>query len=142
MTKPPVHPVPADPSTGPVPLGYPSTGAPYPSYPPRPAIPPAAFTRGYRRTALALVWIPVALMVTAGVLSVALLAYADSDPTSNSGAGYLALFVWGVMLVGGPVLLGAFVPGCIMLSRSGQARAVGRAAGCQPPPVTSVRPGS
>ncbi|MGN6238274.1 MAG: hypothetical protein ACTHNI_00900 [Cellulosimicrobium cellulans] len=71
-------------------------------------------------------------MVTAGVLSIVLLAYADMDPR-NSGAGYLALLLWGVMLVGGPLLLGAFIPGCVMLSRSSSARAVLRTTGYRPP---------
>ena len=123
--------VPARPAQAPPPPGHP--GAPYGGYPPVPRLPPAAFTAGYRRTAWALIWVPVALMVTAGVLSVVLLAYADADPVNNSGAGYLALLLWGVMLVGGPLLLGAFIPGCVMLSRSSSARAVLRAAGHRPP---------
>ncbi|GEM_PF-2184502 len=122
---------PARPAQAPPPPGHP--GAPYGGYPPVPRLPPAAFTAGYRRTAWALIWVPVALMVTAGVLSVVLLAYADADPANNSGAGYLALLLWGVMLVGGPLLLGAFIPGCVMLSRSSSARAVLRAAGHRPP---------
>ncbi|MFB7888530.1 hypothetical protein ACFCZ3_10860 [Cellulosimicrobium cellulans] len=80
-----------------------------------------------------MIWVPVALMVAAAVLSIVLLAYADSDPSRNSAAGYLAIVVWGVMLVGGPVLLGAFIPGCVMLSRSNRARALTRATGYQPP---------
>ncbi|MGW6227688.1 hypothetical protein ACWFQT_11270 [Cellulosimicrobium cellulans] len=72
-------------------------------------------------------------MVAAAVLSIVLLAYADSDPSRNSAAGYLAIVVWGVMLVGGPVLLGAFIPGCVMLSRSNRACALTRATGYQPP---------
>ncbi|MFF2269258.1 hypothetical protein ACFVTZ_13370 [Cellulosimicrobium cellulans] len=98
-----------------------------------PPLPPAAFTRRYRTTAWALIWVPVALMVAAAVLSLVLLAYADSDPSRNSAAGYLAIVVWGVMLVGGPVLLGAFIPGCVMLSRSNRARALTRATGYVPP---------
>ncbi|WP_216609945.1 hypothetical protein [Cellulosimicrobium protaetiae] len=125
---PPAHPGPGR-LPGP---GYPPPGA-GPGYPPLPTIPPAAFTRRYRTTAWVLIWVPVVLMVAAGALSVALLAYADSDPSNNSAAGYLALLLWGVMLVGGPVLLGAFIPGCVMLSRSSRARAVTRATGYQPP---------
>ncbi|WP_277514505.1 hypothetical protein [Cellulosimicrobium cellulans] len=76
---------------------------------------------------------PVALMAAAAVLSIALLAYADSNPSRNSAAGYLAVVVWGVMLFGGPVLLGAFIPGCVMLSRSNRAHALTRVTGYQPP---------
>jgi hypothetical protein len=101
--------------------------------PPPPRLAPAAFTRRYRSTAIALIVVPVALMAVAGVLSVVLLAYADSDPSRNSAAGYLALFLWGLMIVGGPLLLGAFIPGCVMLGRSNQARVVMRTTGGRPP---------
>ncbi|MFD4990757.1 hypothetical protein ACFWH7_20380 [Cellulosimicrobium cellulans] len=113
--------------------GYPQPGSAHAVYPPLPTVPPAAFTRRYRTTAWALIWVPVALMVAAAVLSIVLLAYADSDPSRNSAAGYLAIVVWGVMLVGGPVLLGAFIPGCVMLSRSNRARTLTRTTGYQPP---------
>ncbi|WP_454728458.1 hypothetical protein [Cellulosimicrobium protaetiae] len=132
---------PARPAPGPPPpghpghphQGYPQPGSPHAGYPPLPTLPPAAFTRRYRTTAWALIWVPVVLMVAAAVLSIVLLAYADSDPSRNSAAGYLAIVVWGVMLVGGPVLLGAFIPGCVMLSRSNRARALTRATGYAPP---------
>ncbi|MBN0039148.1 hypothetical protein JN535_03035 [Cellulosimicrobium cellulans] len=134
---PPARPAPGPPPPGhPGHPGHPQPGYPPPAtagYPPLPTIPPAAFTRRYRTTAWALIWVPVVLMVAAAVLSIALLVYADSDPSRNSAAGYLAIVVWGVMLVGGPVLLGAFIPGCVMLSRSNRARALARATSLRPP---------
>jgi len=95
--------------------------------------PAAAFTPRYRRTAWVLIWVPVVLMVAAGALSIGLLAYADSDPSNNSAAGYLALLMWAAMLVVGPLLLGAFVPGCVMLARSNRARALTQVTGYRPP---------
>lgn len=98
-----------------------------------PAVPPpATFTRRYRVTAWLLIWVPVALMVGAGALSAVLLAAADAD-SSNSAYGYLAVVVWVAMLYGGPLLLAAFIPGCVMLSRSNRARAFARATGYRPP---------
>lgn len=129
----PGHPSQGYPHPGHPQPGHPQPGSAHAGYPPLPPIPPAAFTRRYRTTAWALIWVPVALMAAAAVLSIVLLAYADSDPSRNSAAGYLAIVVWGVMLVGGPVLLGAFIPGCVMLSRSNRARALTRATGYQPP---------
>ena len=129
------HPQPDHPPAGPQqrfspygqgPPGYPPPGGAAPA-----PLPPAAFTSRYRRTAWWLIWVPVGLMVGAALLSVALLAYADSD-TDNAAAGYLALVVWAGMLFGGPLLLGAFIPGCVMLSRSNRARAVLRTTGYGP----------
>ncbi|MET3973997.1 hypothetical protein ABIE39_000265 [Cellulosimicrobium sp. 4261] len=114
--------------------GYPPPpGHPAPGYAPSPVPPAAAFTPRYRRTAWVLIWVPVVLMVAAGALSIGLLAYADSDPSNNSAAGYLALLTWAAMLVAGPLLLGAFVPGCVMLARSNRARALTQVTGYRPP---------
>ncbi|WP_143317064.1 hypothetical protein [Cellulosimicrobium sp. KWT-B] len=154
MTSPPPHP-PHDPRRGSPYGGFPpgppyrahppqSAHPPQPTYPPRPGYPPpgyaptppppaAAFTPRYRRTAWVLIWVPVVLMVAAGALSIGLLAYADSDPSNNSAAGYLALMTWAAMLVVGPLLLGAFVPGCVMLARSNRARALTQVTGYRPP---------
>lgn len=132
------------PPPGPHPAYPPHPGRPGPGYPPRPGypapgyapspVPPAAaFTPRYRRTAWVLIWVPVVLMVAAGALSIGLLAYADSDPSNNSAAGYLALLMWAAMLVVGPLLLGAFVPGCVMLARSNRARALTQVTGYRPP---------
>lgn len=113
--------------------GRPGPGYPAPGYAPSPVPPAAAFTPRYRRTAWVLIWVPVVLMVAAGALSIGLLAYADSDPSNNSAAGYLALLMWAAMLVVGPLLLGAFVPGCVMLARSNRARALTQVTGYRPP---------
>ncbi len=113
--------------------GHPGLGYPAPGYAPPPPPPAAAFTPRYRRTAWVLIWVPVVLMVAAGALSIGLLAYADSDPSNNSAAGYLALMMWAAMLVVGPLLLGAFVPGCVMLARSNRARALTQVTGYRPP---------
>ncbi len=79
-----------------------------------------------------LVWVPAGLLIAAAVLVVALGVLANSDPVGNAAAGYGALFVVMSMVVVVPVLLGAFVPGCVMLSRSNRARALMEATSHRP----------
>lgn len=66
-----------------------------------------------------LLWSPIAITVAGVVGGLGLFAVADADPTYGSSAlGYLGIVVWGVLLVGSPVLLGSFIAGLIMLNRA------------------------
>ncbi len=88
------------------------------TYPP-PAPAPRAPSGAYRFWAHALTWVPVAFVVVGFVVSIVLLVVADSS-VDDAAYGYLAIVIWGLLLVGSPVLLAAFVAGVVMLVRGGR----------------------
>ncbi|MGW0804716.1 hypothetical protein [Nonomuraea sp. NPDC002799] len=90
-------------------------------YPPQPNVPSArrVYSRTYRVWARVLLWTPIALTVAGVVLGLGLFVAADADPTYGSSAlGYIGLMVWGVLAVLSPALLGSFIAGLVMLTRT------------------------
>jgi len=80
-------------------------------------------TAGYRRWAGILFWLGIilaVLMVVAFVVSIVLLAVADAD-VDNAAYGYLALFLWGGIVVAIPFVLAVGIPGLVMRRRVRQA---------------------
>jgi hypothetical protein len=102
-----------------------------PVVPPRP-LNPSHLRPSYRRWAHVLLWVPVGLAVGGMGLSFIMLAIADSS-VDNAALGYLALVLWGVLLVASPLLIASFVFGIVMLSKSSNARAAQAAYGGPPP---------
>lgn len=87
------------------------------AYPSQLSSSPRTRSRAFRGWAHALTWTPVVVVVLGVAASVVLLVVADSS-VDNAGYGYLALMIWGLLLLGAPLLLAAFVAGIVMLVQS------------------------
>lgn len=87
------------------------------AYPPQLASSPRPPSRAFRFWAHTLAWAPIVVVVLGVVASVVLLVVADSS-VDNAAYGYLALMIWGLLLLGSPLLIGAFIVGVVMLVQS------------------------